>query len=818
MPVENDLPTVREGLMTQTQLMADDFETLLESINAPDLPLEMVQAHVSAAYGLEGQWRRLGGEREQNFRLFTANGGQFVVKIASLDEPRESLLFQTRALEHIARVDPTLSVPRLIRTTTGDPISAVPDDEGREHSVRVLTFMPGNTVFDQLRTVKSALGAEELIALGEASGRLARSLQGFRGLGAPRLMPWDLSNGLLFSEQLLVHMPPSLSPILEAVLPGIEQVICETLPTLRSQVIYHDFHESNVLVRFEPDFAVEGIIDFGDMIYGPLVQDIAVTVASLIHWTPDPVFAAACLVRGYQRHMPLETADIKVLKQIVLARLLLQVGLVSRQAAVKGRHDPDLDELQSVYTAAILHIAAVSDVDFAARLMPSVVPVSGAAGAGITGPTPRLLQRREAVLGKTYTFYDEPLELVRGRGCRVYDASGKEYLDCYNNVANVGHCHPYVVDALARQAGTLNTNSRYLHPEIVRLAERLGATLPAHLDTWLFVCTGSEANDLAVRLARQTTGRQGIVITENSYHGNTSVVTPLSLIDYDIEDKPDWVEAVAPPNLYRGLYREGVNDAGEKYAAHITNAASRLTERGHGMAGMVIDSIFDANGALVPPPDYLALAYSAARRAGALTIADEVQMGFSRSGTHMWGFEAFGVEPDIVTMGKPMGNGHPIAALATRRDVAERLQKQTGYFNTFGGNTVSAAVANACLDVLQGEDLQGNARRSADVLIPGLHDLMKRHELVGHIQGRGLFLGVELVTDRETREPAKLAARWVRERMKVLGVLVSSTGPHGNIIKIRPPLVFSVSDASQCLAVLDQAISEVPVALRQTKE
>ena len=311
-------------------------------------------------------------------------------------------------------------------------------------------------------------------------------------------------------------------------------------------------------------------------------------------------------------------------------------------------------------------------------------------------------------------------------------------------------------------------------------------------------------------MARAVSGKEGIVIAENSYHGNTSVVAPLSLIDYDASERPNWVETLPPPNLYRGLYRQGDNDAGSKYAAHLDEAAGRLERNGSGLAGVMIDSIFDANGALVPPPDYLQKVYTSARCHGGLTIADEVQMGFARSGTHMWGFQAFDVEPDIITMGKPMGNGHPIAAVVTRREIAAKLQTKGGYFNTFGGNTVSAVVGNACLDVLFGEDLQGNARRSGEAMKVGLEALTMRHEIVGHIQGRGLFLGVELVSDRDTKTPAKLAARWVREHMKAAGVLVSSTGPFGNIIKIRPPLAFSLADAERCLEALDSALGQVP--------
>ncbi len=794
-------------------MMDPTIEAMLAGIKAPSLPLEMIQARVAEVYGLTGAWKQLGGEREQNFRLTTTEGDAFVVKIAAPTEPMESLRFQTEALEHIASVDPGFVAPRLRRTLAGEAMSHILDEEGASHVLRVLTFVKGTILFDQLEDTGRSLSAEDLIALGRASGRLARALQGFAGRGASSAMPWDIRSGLLFSPAVHAHMPASLAPVLKDLLPQISDVLSNRLPKLRAQVIYHDFHESNVLVTFNPSLTVEGVIDFGDMIFGPVAQDLAVAIASLIHWTPDPVFAANCLMRGYQRSMPLEQEDLAVLRSLVLARLLLQVGLVAYQTAVHGRDNEGLESLQVRYIQAVLTIAAVTDTDFVKGVMPSVVPVSEAT-ASPAAATPALLERRQAVLGKTYMFYNEPLELVRGRGCMVYDAAGNEYLDCYNNVANVGHCHPYVLDALTRQASQLNTNSRYLHPEIVRLGERLSATLPDHLDTLVFVCTGSEANDLAVRMARMISGNEGVVVTENSYHGNTTTVTPLSLIDYDIKDKPHWVETVPPPNLYRGLYGQDINDAGAKYADHVTAAAEKLASNGAGMAGLMIDSIFDANGALVPPPDYMPLAYEAARKAGALVIADEVQMGFARSGTHMWGFEAFGVQPDIVTMGKPMGNGHPVAAVATRREIAEAVQKQTGYFNTFGGNTVSAAVANACLDVLIGEDLKGNAARSSAWLMKELHGLMQRHEIIGHIQGRGLFLGVELVTDHTTKGPAKFAARWVRERMKVLGVLVSSTGPYGNIIKIRPPLVFSLADAARCVEALDRALGEVPADLR----
>jgi 4-aminobutyrate aminotransferase-like enzyme/Ser/Thr protein kinase RdoA (MazF antagonist) len=793
--------------------MLDDaaIRSLLSRIEAPHIDLDLVKARVLQVYGLAGEWKRLTGEREQNLRLDTASGNSVVVKIASASDNAEGLHFEAEALAHIERVDPALPVPKVVRTSAGELQSTIGDRHGLDHPLRLLTFVPGRTLIEHMGESSPVLSMEDLFTLGEFHGRLARSLQGFHHPAARRPMAWDLSNGLVLGSWLDAHLPQSLRSDIGPLL-GRFAATLPQLARLRSQVIYNDFHESNVLVRDTPSLEVCGIIDFGDMRYGPVVQDLAVAVASLIHWSPDPVPAAAALIRGYQRHMPLEASELSVLLDLTLARLILHIGLVSYQKAVNGREDANLDQLQSLYVAAVKRLSTLTADEFVASVpaavVPSLAPLAAQQSDGMVNHS--LMTRRQAVLGKAYTFYDEPLELVRGRGTRLYDSAGHEYLDCYNNVANVGHAHPYVVEALARQAATLNTNSRYLHTEILRLGERLSATLPEGLDTWFFVCTGSEANDLAVRIARAVTGRHGVVVTEHSYHGNTSLLTPLSLLEYDIKDKPDWVGAVPPPNIYRGPYRSGQPDLGARYAAHVSEVAEQLTANGQGMAALLLDSIFDGNGALVPPQDYLPLAFEHARRAGALVIADEVQMGFGRSGTDMWGFQAFGVQPDIVTMGKPMGNGHPIAALVTRRDIALAFQNRTGYFNTFGGNTVSSVVANATLDVLQGDGLQERALRVGAHLKALLDGLMQRHELVGHVHGRGLFYGVELVGDRSTRKPAKLAGRWVRERMKSLGVLVASSGPLGNIIKIRPPLSFDIGDADLCFDVLNRALSEIP--------
>lgn len=421
-----------------------------------------------------------------------------------------------------------------------------------------------------------------------------------------------------------------------------------------------------------------------------------------------------------------------------------------------------------------------------------------------------LIRRRNQAMGPTYQlFYQEPVHLVRGEGVLVYDQEGKEYLDCYNNVASVGHCHPHVVEALSRQASTLNTHTRYLHDNVVDYAERLGATLPGNLSVCLFVCTGTEANDLAFRMSRCVSGNQGAIVTEDAYHGNSMVVTELSTAEYPASQRPDYLEAIEAPNCYRGSFSHQDPAAGAKYAALAGNAIGKLSERGHRPAMFLCDSIFSSNGALTAPKGYFHRVYEQVRASGGLCVADEVQSGLCRLGDHMWGFEDSGVIPDIVTMGKPIGDGHPLAAVVTTPAIAEHFARQFDYFNTFGGNPVSAAVGLAVLDVIEQEDILKNVQEVGAYLHAGLIDLATRQSLIGDVRGKGLFYGVEIVRDRETREPGAREARNINNILRGNGVLVSTTGPLGNVIKIRPPLVFSKANADRLLEQLEFAIDRV---------
>jgi 4-aminobutyrate aminotransferase-like enzyme len=418
----------------------------------------------------------------------------------------------------------------------------------------------------------------------------------------------------------------------------------------------------------------------------------------------------------------------------------------------------------------------------------------------------RLLQRRHALMGRAYRlFYDEPLHLVRGEGVWLWDADGRKYLDMYNNVPHVGHCHPRVVQAICGQAALLNTHTRYLHEHVVGLAERLTALLPADLDTAMFCCTGSEANELALRIARTATGATGIVVTDFAYHGNTQAIYEITTESCPPEERPEYVVTVPVPDTYRGPHRG--TDAGERYADYVRDAIGRLERRGLRPAAFIIDTIVSSGGVVTPPPGYLQRAASLVREAGGLFVADEVQPGFGRTGRHFWGFEAEDVVPDIVTMGKPMGNGHPVSAVVARGELVAGFGARGRYFNTFGGNPVSCAAALAVLDVIEEEALMLNALEVGGYLEAGLRRLAGAHECIGDVRANGLFVAVELVTERDQRAPAtQLTGRVVNE-LRNRGVLTGSIGPHDNILKLRPPMVLTAPDAEFFLGVFDEVLA-----------
>lgn len=429
----------------------------------------------------------------------------------------------------------------------------------------------------------------------------------------------------------------------------------------------------------------------------------------------------------------------------------------------------------------------------------------------LNAATAALIERRDALLGPAYRLmYEHPLHIVRGEGAWLIDPEGRRYLDAYNNVASLGHCHPAVTEAICRQVQTLATNTRYLHDTILELAERLLATVPetelAHL---MLTCTGSEANDVAYRIAQVRTGGTGVIVTETAYHGFTDAVAKFSPSLGATVDLGAHVRLVPAPCAYHA----GAVDVAERFTRDVEAAIRDLQRHGIKPAALIVDSIFTSDGILPEPAGLLKGAVEAIKRAGGIFIADEVQPGFGRTGEHLWGFQRHGVIPDIVTLGKPMGNGQPVAGLLATADVLAEFGRNSRYFNTFGGNNVSCAAALAVLDTIEKERLVQHAAEVGTLLREGIAALAHRHAAIGDVRGVGMFVGVELVSDRLTREPDRALTTRVVNLMRDKGVLLSGCAMGHNVLKIRPPLVLTAEQAGLVIETLDAALTEAHSAV-----
>ncbi|WP_120003053.1 aspartate aminotransferase family protein [Nesterenkonia muleiensis] len=425
---------------------------------------------------------------------------------------------------------------------------------------------------------------------------------------------------------------------------------------------------------------------------------------------------------------------------------------------------------------------------------------------GLDQETRKLTQRREELLGGSYRlFYRKPVHLVRGEGQYLWDAAGKKYLDMYNNVASIGHAHPAVVAAVLEQMQALNTHTRYLHERILDYTDAFGTTLPGYLDPGdykaMYMCTGSEANDLALRIAKTSSGGTGLIATTEAYHGNSELSSSVSPALGSGQPIGENVWLLPAPDSYR----TGVADIGPWFAQQLREAIADMESQGVKLAGFIADSIFSSDGVL--PGSYLSEAVEVVHQAGGVFIADEVQPGFARTGENFWGFAAHGVAPDIITTGKPMGNGIPVSGLFARAEVLASFSDSIPYFNTFGGNPVSMAAAQAVLDVIRSEGLQEHARTVGAKTLEAFRQVGANHESVGDVRGAGLFIGFELVKDRATREPHRELALEMLEELRGRGVLTSVAGPHGNVLKLRPPLPFSEQDIPWAADALDDSLS-----------
>jgi 4-aminobutyrate aminotransferase-like enzyme/Ser/Thr protein kinase RdoA (MazF antagonist) len=725
----------------------------------------------------------------------------FVLKIANSEEAFEFLELQNQLIRFLAGRDIALEFPRIVPTKKGEDIATIKDENGREHFVRLLTWLDG------VCFVKAGPHGRKLLSsLGRALAQMDAAIAEFSHPAAHRSFYWDLRNAAM-ARELTRLLPDSRRPLVERIFTEWEKI---DWSRLRFSVIHNDANDYNILVSEPPERRVTAILDYGDMVHTATVCELAVALAYVMLDKSDPILAAAKVVAAYYETYPLTEAELDVLYTLAVTRLCCSVCYAAKQT----RDAPDNEYLNISNTPAwaLLEKLATEQCDWPTRVFRYAcgLPVVREQASRARRTRAELLSSRRKHLGPSLSIsYNAPLHIVSGSRQYLYDSDGRRYLDCVNNVAHVGHSHPYVVRAASEQMAILNTNTRYLHEHLIEYSERLTATLPEPLSVVYLVCSGSEANELALRLTRAHTGRDEVIVVDGAYHGNTSALVDLSPYKFagpGGRGCPSWVRKVAMPDVYRGEYHGP--GAGKLFADDVAQAVRQINNAGHGLAAFFCESALGCGGQIILPTGYLREAYAAVRAAGGACVADEVQTGFGRAGTHFWMFETQGVVPDIVTLGKPIGNGHPLGAVITTPEIAASFANGMEYFNTFGGNPVSCAAGLAVLDVIRDEELQQNALEVGEYLKQELRELQDRHSLIGDVRGLGLFLGVEFVRDRETLEPADSEASQIVERMKERGVLLSTDGPFHNVIKIKPPLVFSRADADFLVMNLASVLSD----------
>ena len=784
-------------------------KTVLEA-QAPAFSAEEAEAIAQRVFDIEASAHLLDSERDQNFRLRALDGNEWVLKIANPAENPALLDMQTQALLHIAQVDPNLPIPRVKMTPDGAPFHEIDAADGRRSIIRVLSFLPGQSLDDA--TLHPAL----LRDVGAMAARLGRALRGFFHPAARHELLWDLTQAPSLRTRTHHIKEQGRRRVVEETLDHFDAEVLPQLKMRRAQVIHNDVSRLNTLVDGN---RVTGVVDFGDLIHAPLVCDLAVPIAELTRKHPDPIACAAEITAGYHAVTVLEDDELRLVFDLASTRCAMEVAIANWRVR---DHPENADYIMAGTQGAATHLDRIRELGvermYAALRRACATPISVKVPDFTRTPANEddlesLIERRRQRLGPELELsYQNPVHVVRGEGVWLIDDTGRSLLDAYNNVPSVGHCHPTVVQALARQAATLNTNTRYLYKSVIEYGDRLTATMPGDLSVCMFVCSGSEANDLAWRLAKAHTGNTGGIVMEDAYHGTTDAVYELSPADYGIDKGRTLAEHIATvpaPDGYRGQFRRDDPRYADRYAACVDDAIASLATRGFAPAAFYVDLVLCSDGIMIPPPGYLSATFKKVRAAGGLCVADEVQSGFGRTGDHFWGFGAHDVVPDIVTLGKPIGNGLSMAAVVTTPKILSSLMKETDFFSTTGGNPVACAVGLAVLDVLEQEGLQERAARVGAILRSQFEKLAEQHPLIGDVRGAGLFIGVELVRDHSTLEPATKETAAVVNRMRDLGVLVGIEGPCGNVLKIRPPLVFDENHALQLTDALDRALREI---------
>jgi 4-aminobutyrate aminotransferase-like enzyme/aminoglycoside phosphotransferase (APT) family kinase protein len=772
----------------------------------PSLTEDEVRQIVKEYYGFSVTAQTLVGDISQNFYLRDDSGRGFVFKIANPEEKWEMLDCQNKAMEYLQRNNKRINCPQPIPAGSREQIVTISDPKKNNYHARMLTYLEG----EFLAEIEQP-DSELLYDLGCFLGSLDKTLAAFEHPSAHRYWHWDITNTANIKDYLQHIGNPSKRRLVDYFLLQYETWVSPKLPGLRKSIIHNDANDYNVLIKnnSKERLKIAGIIDFGDIVFSCTICELAVALAYVMFEKEDPLERASHVIRGYHEEYQIHELELDVLYYLICARLCMSVTISAYQQNLR----PDEAYLAVSEKSAwelletLLHINPIR----AAKIFRQACKMPEKSIPGMDSKT--VLSDRKAYVGKSLSIaYQKPLRIIGGAFQYLYDDIGRSFLDAVNNVPHVGHCHPRVVRAAQQQMAILNTNTRYLHDNLTEYAKGLTAKLPNPLSVCFFVNSGSEANEIALRMAKIHTKQSDFIVVDNAYHGNTSALIDISPYKFDGpggNGKPPNVQKVTMPDTFRGPYKANEMDAGQKYAHHVQEAVETIQNSNRGVAAFVCESLMGCAGQIIFPDGYLKSAYKFVQDAGGLCIADEVQVGFGRVGSHFWAFETQGVVPDIITLGKPIGNGHPLGAVVTTPEIADSFNNGMEFFSTFGGNPVSCAVGLAVLDVIEEEKLQDNAKIVGAYLKNCLEKLKSKYTLVGDVRGLGLFIGVELVLNRETLEPATQQARNIIERMKNRGILTSTDGPFNNVLKIKPPMVFNMANADFFVNTLEDIIKQV---------
>ena len=754
---------------------------------------------VTNYYGIEVKASTLNGFDELNFLLIDNAGKKFVLKLA--DEQKEFYFLdaQIKILEHLSKSELAAQLQQYLLNKKGQALTEI-QIEAKTYYIRILSYLEGQ-FWVEASTKSDAL----YLNLGRFLGKMDKSLAHFKHAGMHRHYTWDISTARDASYRLHCIKDHEQRRMVDYFILQFETEILPTLSSFRHGYTHNDANDYNVLVN---ENEILGLIDFGDMVYTALINNLAVacTYAMLHHQAPLSV--AVQVVKGYHQVYPLTEKELAVLYYLIAARLCISLTQSAYHASLDTNNEhhfitekPAWDLLYQFIE--INPIKAHNAFLLACDFKPIIDEEDYT----------EIEKNRQAHVGRNLSIsYAQHLKIDRSALQYLYDDKGNTYLDCVNNVSHVGHCHPTVARAMQKQIATLNTNTRYLNKHLNDYAAALTAKLPAHLNICYFTNSGSEANDLAIRISRYYTQQKDVIVLDHAYHGTSTATIEMSPYKFDRKGglgQMPWIHKAMNPDVYRGAYQYEDTLAGEKYAADVKRIITELKIKDKAPAAFICETLLGVGGQMPLPANYLKEVYQQVKKAGGLCIADEVQVGFGRVGKHFWGFELQGVLPDIVVMGKPMGNGHPLAAVIVTEEIANSFNNGIEYFNTYGGNPVSMATGLAVLEVIEKEQLQDNALLIGNYLLNGLNELKAKHSIIGDVRGAGLFIGVELVKDRISKAPASSEIKSIVEKMKNLGFLLGTDGPFNNVLKIKPPIIFSKYNADTLIKNLDQVLTEM---------